>query len=270
MSDFIAAENLHVQVADKRLLSEVSLKINAGEVVALVGPSGAGKTITARALMGLLALRPGVVSGDLVLQIDETTRRPYSRVLQNGISIEQAFAGIRGEIVGYMPQAARQALDPVRKVRWQVQQAASMNSENRDTAPHTWLKRAGFQHPSEVMVLYPHELSGGMAQRVLIAQALARGSQFLIVDEPARGLDAPVKQSIFEELGNLASRGVGILLITHDFLALKRLASRVFIMDQGTVVETTTVDALLNGQVETEVALAMYDGNRRIITGGTR
>jgi ABC-type dipeptide/oligopeptide/nickel transport system ATPase component len=125
-----------------------------------------------------------------------------------------------------------------------------------------WLGRAGFEHPEEVANLFPHELSGGMAQRVCIALALARGSRFLIADEPTTGLDPTVQRAILDELRRTARNGVGILLITHDLGIVSSYADHVVIMSEGQVVEQLPAAQL--AQAKSDQARALLAAKARL------
>lgn len=268
MADAIELRKLRIETGDRALVDDVSLALRAGEVVGLVGSSGCGKTLTALSLLGLVDLQPGVVSADLAIHHDGTTHRPWSRALGgDDRARNRAFAPIRGRILGYLPQDARNALDPLFRVGRQVRDAASLRSGDPDEDPRPWLRRAGLPDPERVERLYPHELSGGMAQRVVIAQALARGSRFLLADEPTTGLDPTVQRGIVEELRGLAAAGIGILFITHDLRILPGFADVVLVMDNGRVVETTTPVSLQSGDVDSDAARQLVAATRQVAAG---
>lgn len=235
MADALAVEGLGVRAGARVLLDGVSLRLAAGEVLALVGGSGSGKTLTCRAVLGMVDVAPGVVQGDVAITVAGVTARPYSSC--RGVTRrerDRAFAGVRGALVGYLPQEA--ALDPFRRVGAQVGAAARLAGSA--LPPEAWLARAGFVAAEAARVAsgWPHELSGGMAQRVAIAATLARGSRFVLADEPTTGLDAPVARSILAELRRLADDGRGVLVVTHDLRGLDGVADRIEVMDGGRVV----------------------------------
>ena len=251
MTDALRFRDLRIQAGAQVLVKEVGLDLEEGEVLALVGASGSGKTLTARSLLGLSAPRPGVMSADLLIRAAGVEHRPYQG-LDPALSkrrrrawrkaAEHRFRRIRGSVVGYLPQDARGALDPLLTVSSQVKEAIQLAASQE--RPETWLKRAGFPEPEAVAPLFPHQLSGGMAQRACIALCLARGSRFLVADEPTTGLDPTVQEEILAEIRQLAEAGVGVLLITHDLRLVPRVAQRVQIIDSGRVVETLAAGRL--------------------------
>ncbi len=243
MSDRIQLRGLYIHAGERPLVRDVGLSLEAGEILALVGSSGSGKTLTARALLGLAGPRPGVTAAQLEIGDNGRLVEPYEGL---AAAVEagrpgrfwrraaKRFLPIRGRVIGYMAQDARGALDPMWTVQRQVQEALELGAGPE--RPHQVLERAGFRHPHQVLPLYPHQLSGGMAQRACIALALARGSRFLIADEPTTGLDPTVQEAILAELQRLAAEGIGVLLITHDLRIVPRVADRVQIMHAGETV----------------------------------
>jgi peptide/nickel transport system ATP-binding protein len=269
MSDRVTLGGLQIRAAQSVLVRDVSIELEAGRVIALVGASGSGKTLTARAMLGLCDLDPGVVSADLAIRVGDREHRPYGELLGRGRTTraerDRAFAEVRGTCIGYLPQDARGALDPLRRVGPQVAAAAPKNGKPPDPLP--WLSRAGLPDGERVARLFPHELSGGMAQRVVIAQMLARGSRFLLADEPTSALDPTIQAEILVELKSLARQGIGLLLITHDLRVLPGFADQVWVMDSGTIVERTDAGALRDGRTTSDPARRLLDATRRIAAG---
>mgnify|MGYP003336029733 CR=1 FL=1 len=249
--DELCAEALRIVAGRTTLVESASLTIPAGEVVALVGSSGSGKSVTARALLGLLPFQPGLVVGRIHVTANGQTWNPRSPA---------DFRPLRGGIVGLLWQDARAALDPLRTVGAQV--AEAIHLAHGRGRPEDALARAGFPAPGRVMDLYPHELSGGMAQRVAIAAAIARESRFLVADEPTTGLDPSVQRGVLAQLSYLAQSGVGVLFITHDLRLLPGFASRVVVMDHGRTVEDAPSPAALVG-----AGRALVEATRKIAGG---
>ncbi len=268
MTDHLSLSGLCVRAGGRAVVDGMALRVQAGQVVGLVGASGSGKSLTARSLLGLVDLDPGVVAGDLQFVLGQRTFSPYARLSLGPKAVDADFQGVRGTIVGYLAQNARASLDPLRDVRWQVEQCARLSSERVDAAH--WLRIAGFEEPNSVLAAFPHELSGGMAQRVAIAMALARGSRFLVADEPTTGLDPTVQAGLLARLRGLADAGLGLLLITHDLRALVDLADETVLIDQGRPVETLSAAALSASASTTETGQALFAATRRIAAGRLR
>lgn len=258
----LALRSLTVRTGDRVLLHDVSLGCETGTIVGLVGSSGSGKTLTCRAILGMVDLEPGVVAGELLLADGPRVHRPYAACLGAGRRArDRAFRDVRGALIGTLPQEAVSALDPYTRVGRQVTQAARLAGLGPDPVP--WLVRAGFSasEAARVAAAWPHHLSGGMAQRVVIAQALARGGRFLLADEPTTGLDAPLQHHVLQLLRRLADDGLGVVLVTHDLRSLADVADRVVLMDAGRVTEELTPQALRSG-------IARSDAGRRLLDAG--
>jgi peptide/nickel transport system ATP-binding protein len=209
----------------------VSLSIQPGETLGIVGESGSGKSVMAYSLVGLLA-RNG--------RIDRGTIRFDGQDLR---ADRHAMRGVRGRGIAFIFQNPRGALNPIRSVGDQVCDALraagrATRRESPDRAREL-LEQVRIERASERMRAFPHELSGGMCQRVLIAMALAAEPRLLIADEPTTGLDVTTQKVIMDTLYELgASRGLATLLITHDVGLAARYCGRVGVMCQGRIVET--------------------------------
>ena len=226
----LAVSNLTVSIGGVVVVDGVSLEVAPGECLAIVGESGSGKTMTANALLGL---QPGAatVTADELLVSGVDTR---------GFS-ERAWRDIRGRGVGLVSQDALVALDPLRRVGREVAESIEVHErasrEEIGERVLSLLRDVAVPQPEVRSRQYPHELSGGLRQRALIASALAAGPRLLIADEPTTALDATVQRQILDLLAQLRDSGIGILLISHDLRAVARLADRVAVMQEGRLVE---------------------------------
>lgn len=266
MPDCVSLRDLRIKAGDHELVRGVGLRIRAGHLTALVGRSGSGKSLTARSLLGLVEIEPGVVSADLEIVRGEQRLRPYDGLgAGRRRARDRAFAQVRGSMIGYLPQDCRAALDPLARVGAQVSVAARLAGRPPDPLP--WLLQAQLPEPERVASLYPHELSGGMAQRVVIAQALARGSSFLLADEPTSALDPTVQASVLRALRALVDAGLGLLLITHDLRVLPGLADEIVLLHGGQVAETCTPQDLRAGSLRSEAGMRLVEATARIAGG---
>jgi peptide/nickel transport system ATP-binding protein len=216
------------------VVSDVSYTVGAGEVVAVVGESGSGKTVTAMSLLRLLPPTATVTGSALLGGRD--------LFALNGPRLR----AVRGGEVGFVFQEPTSALNPVFTVGAQLVESITTHRNLTNAAAHTraeeLLTLVGLPGTRRMLRAHPHELSGGQAQRVVIAMAVANDPALLIADEPTTALDVTVQAEILELLRDLRSRlGVGILLITHGMGVVADLADRVVVMHDGRVVEQGTV-----------------------------
>jgi oligopeptide/dipeptide ABC transporter ATP-binding protein len=221
-----------------RAVNGISFEIAAGETVGLVGESGSGKSVTSRAIMGLLPPRTSRVGGSITLNGDELV----------GLS-EQAYRKVRGERVAMVFQDPLTALNPLYRAGEQVAEALRFHFgvSRSEAAARTrgLFADVGLPDPDGVVEKYPHELSGGMRQRVLIAMALACEPQLLIADEPTTALDVTIQAQILELLRDLVrDRGMALLLITHDLGVVRELCERAIVLYAGRIAEMAPVESL--------------------------
>lgn len=219
-------------------VNNVSLRLRPGECLALVGESGCGKTVLASALLGFL---PGnaETSGTATLTGDG----PPVDLLTTSDRVLSTT--VRGRRIGLIPQSPAAHLTPVRTARAQLEEAVRLHHPGvapRDHA-HAVAGRAGLS-PAD-LDRYPHELSGGMAQRVANALALVGDPWLLIADEPTTGLDRALVDGLIEEFRRMVNDGRAVLLITHDLAAARRVADRIAVMYAGRIVEVGPAQEVL-------------------------
>ncbi|HHX4054667.1 TPA: dipeptide ABC transporter ATP-binding protein [Burkholderia contaminans] len=209
------------------VVGPLDLVVHAGECVALVGESGSGKSVTARSLVGLNG--PHAVVDAERLEIAGTDARRHR---------ERDWRAIRGRRIGYVLQDALVSLDPLWRVRDLVAEALH-DTRRRDVHARSadLLRSVGIDEPERRLPQYPHQLSGGLRQRVLIGTALAGGASLLIADEPTTALDMTVQRQILSLLRARREAGDALLLISHDLAVVAELADRVLVMRAGQVVE---------------------------------
>ncbi len=209
----------------------VDLDIAAGETVAIVGESGSGKSTTAMAIIGLLPGNGQVVRGSILLDGEQLVGAPESKMRQ-----------VRGARIGLVPQDPMSNLNPVSKIGTQVAETLLAHglatSKDVDQKVVETLAAAGLPDAGERAKQYPHEFSGGMRQRALIAIGLACNPRLLIADEPTSALDVTVQKTILDQLDRMTNElGTSVLLITHDLGLAAERAARVVVMHRGRIVE---------------------------------
>jgi ABC-type dipeptide/oligopeptide/nickel transport system ATPase component len=223
------------------LVDAVSFDLQPGEVLGLVGESGCGKTKTAEALMGLLP-------SDLAVT---RCQRMWLGDMDLAALPERALRHIRGRDVSMVFQEPLTALDPVFEVASQLtavfRRHRDMNRAQARQAALDMLGRVGFADAGDILRRYPHELSGGMRQRVLIAMAMACQPRVLIADEPTTALDVTTQAQVLSQLTALAAAaGTAILLITHDLGLVAHYCDRALVMRSGRIVEDAPVSRLFS------------------------
>ncbi|MBO4887273.1 MAG: ABC transporter ATP-binding protein [Firmicutes bacterium] len=233
-------QNLHLSfftpAGEVKALNDVSLFLDEGEVLGVVGESGSGKSVTASAIMGITADPGRIVSG---------------KVIFNGHDIgsldEKELRKIRGKEVSMIFQDPMTSLNPVYTVGNQIEEAILLHTEkNKQEAKERaieLLRLVGINEPEKRIKQYPHELSGGMRQRVMIAIALACEPKLLIADEPTTALDVTIQAQILELIMELKNKlGMAVILITHDLGIVSSMCDRIAVMYAGKVIECGTTD----------------------------
>jgi oligopeptide/dipeptide ABC transporter ATP-binding protein len=234
--------HLHVGNSAVRAVDGVSFSIGKGETLCIVGESGCGKSMTALAIMGLLPKPAGrIVEG---------------RVLLDGVGdlaklSPQRLREIRGQAVSMVFQEPMTSLNPVFRIGWQIEEAIRVHEkisrEDARARAIAMLDLVGIPSPEERYRTYPHQLSGGMRQRVMIAIALACRPKLMLADEPTTALDVTIQAQILRLMNRLkAETGASLLLITHDLGVVARMAKRVCVMYAGVVVEEADVSDLFS------------------------
>jgi peptide/nickel transport system ATP-binding protein len=221
-----------------RAVDGVSLKLEAGETLAIVGESGCGKSVTAMSILRLIPQPPGKIAGNIRFQ---------GRNLLD--ASEREMRSIRGNDISMIFQEPMTSLNPVLTVGRQIVETLLLHQDLSRDAANTraveMLRLANIPEPERRLTQYPHELSGGMRQRVMIAMALACDPKLLIADEPTTALDVTVQAQILDLMRQLkAKTGTAIILITHDLGVVAEMAQRVVVMYAGRVVEEAAVDEL--------------------------
>lgn len=233
-------ENLNLSIGRTPILKNVSLNVAPGEIVAVTGESGSGKSMTAFSVMQLLPDR-AEADGRVVLNGTDLLATP-----------ETGMCAIRGAQVGMVFQEPMTALNPVRTIGDQVAETILVHNalppDRARSRAREVLDRVGLPADRFPMTRYPHELSGGQRQRVVIAMAIALRPALLIADEPTTALDVTTQAQILDLLkGLVADFGMGLLMITHDLAVVSDMADRIVVMRHGEVVETgPTRDLLAN------------------------
>jgi microcin C transport system ATP-binding protein len=235
----LTVRQLAVHAEHRPLIHSASFEVHENEVLALVGESGSGKSMIAKCIMGLPPSRTIRIVGGEIFFKDKNLLH-----LSEG-----ALRKLRGREVAYIPQSPLNALNPIMTIGRQLIEAytpydASEKRSSRERALFL-LHRVGFIQPELALLSFPHQLSGGMRQRVLIAMALMNSPRLLIADEPTTALDVTLQAEILQLLQDLKNEyGLGILLITHDLGIVARSANRVVILQHGQTIETGTIDSI--------------------------
>jgi ABC-type dipeptide/oligopeptide/nickel transport system ATPase component len=245
----VRIERLTIAFPDERqerlipVVQDVSLDIRRNEILGLVGESGSGKTQTSLAILGLTRSPGRVVAGRIEIEGENIV----------GMD-EAALRRIRGRKVAMIFQSPRTALNPLMTIGDQLgriyQRHHGLDKRAAREAALLMLRKVGIAGPERVARSYPHQLSGGMAQRVMIGMMVACGPQLLIADEPTTGLDVTIQAQIFELIQEVQREThMAVLLITHDLGVVAETCDRVAVMQAGRVVEIAPVDDLFSRPV---------------------
>ncbi len=244
MTALLNVENLSLSYRQRgewhEVVHNVSFSLQPGEMVALVGESGSGKTTTAQAIIGLLA---------------DNARRDSGKILLNGTDIagwsSRRMDSVRGVHISLVPQDPGNSLNPVKTIGDQVGEILQLHQKLSRTARQQrvleLLQKVGLSHPEQRLHQYPHQLSGGMKQRVLIAIALALQPQLIIADEPTSALDVTVQKRILDLLDQLRREfATAVLFVTHDLALAAERADRLLVFRHGEIQEQGSAATLVS------------------------
>lgn len=230
--------NFHTYAGDVKAIRDVSFHLDKGETLAIVGESGSGKSVTTKSLMGLLANNAEVVGGSIMYH-DQDILKKSEKEMQN----------IRGKDIAMIFQDPMTSLDPTMKIGQQI--AEPLMKHKKLDKKKAWaqaldiLKLVGIVNPEKRINEYPHQFSGGMRQRIVIAIALVCYPEVLIADEPTTALDVTIQAQILDLMKELQSKiETSIIFITHDLGVVAGMADRVAVMYAGKIVEYGTVDEI--------------------------
>ncbi|GAA0930040.1 ABC transporter ATP-binding protein [Pseudonocardia zijingensis] len=239
----VAVEDLRVVLptghrTEVEAVRKVSLVVHDGERVGIVGESGSGKSVTARAVAGLLPTSPRV-------RVTGSIRFAGQELVGAG---PEAWHTIRRERVGMIFQDPLTSLNPTMRIGRQVGESLPGERDRRARTEkvHEYLRQAGLENPDRIAAAFPHELSGGMRQRVLIAIAIAKSPSLVVADEPTTALDATVQQRVLRTLDDTVSElRTSLVLISHDLAVVAGMTDRIYVMYAGHIVEEGPTDRVL-------------------------
>ena len=237
MEIILDVTDLHIEFHDHDLpevaVEDFDLMLEKGEIVGIVGESGSGKSMSALAIAGLLNRKSLTKSG---------------RIMFDGNDLltcdRKTLRGYQGDEISIIFQEPMTSLNPVKRIGWQVEEPLfihhpEIDKKTRKEKAIAMLKDVGLENAEDVYYMYPHELSGGMRQRVMIASAMIGNPKILIADEPTTALDVTVQAQIVELLKKLNKETqTSIIFISHDLSLVSQLCERVIVMQKGNIVES--------------------------------
>lgn len=272
----LVADSLHIEYGAGTpdavtVVRDVGFRLERGRTLALVGQSGSGKTTIARAVIGLLPEGGRISAGGVQILGRDVTRLR-----------QKQWRELRGSTVGFVPQDPLGSLDPLQRVGNQIAETLLVHGRatRRDVPARVTelLDRVGIRHAADRARAFPHQLSGGQLQRVLIAIAIAANPSILVADEPTSALDVTVQKRILDLLADLQSDlGLGILFVTHDLALVRDHSDAVLVLNEGSVRESGPADVVLDRPRDPYTITLMSDApalspdkyaDRRAVTAG--
>lgn len=238
----LQVKNLNIEFHDhilpESVVNDVSFELDEGELLGLVGESGSGKSMTALAIAGLLSRHDMKKTGEILFEGKDLLTCPRGEL-----------RAIQGNEIGMIFQEPMTSLNPVKKIGWQVGESLRIHTElSKEEIKARVLAMLGeveLKDPELVYEQYPHELSGGMRQRVMIASAMICSPKILIADEPTTALDVTIQAQILALLKRLSEKeGMAVLFISHDLSLVRTLCGRVIVMQQGRMVEQGSTEQI--------------------------
>lgn len=235
----------HDHLMPETVVYDFDLILNEGEIVGIVGESGSGKSMTALAIAGLLSRHDMEKKGQILYEGMDLLSCPRAQLRK-----------LQGKEIGMVFQEPMTSLNPVKKIGWQVEESlrlhTQMTKEERKETALSLLKSVELTEAEKVYDMYPHELSGGMRQRVMLAAAIICEPKLLIADEPTTALDVTIQAQIVKLLKKInEQKKTAILFISHDLSLVSRLCEKVIVMQGGYIVETgSTKDIFENPKEE--------------------
>jgi peptide/nickel transport system ATP-binding protein len=235
----LTVSNLSVSIGRLKPLDGISFEIGKGEIVGVVGESGSGKSLTAMSVMGLLPLIGGkITTGSILFDDIDLTKLP-----------EAKYRGLRGKRIALISQNPMTSLDPIIRIGAQIDQVGILHLGLSATAAKARsieiMQQLRIPEAAIIHSNYPHQLSGGMKQRIVIAMALAADPELIIADEPTTALDVTIQAQIIQIMVDLVrERGLSLMLITHDMGVVAQACDKVVVLYAGRIAESNGIDAI--------------------------
>lgn len=261
----LKVSDLNVNIGKKQILYNINLLLNKGEILSIVGESGSGKTTLIRAVSGLLSKSGEIYSGEVFFD---------NKILSN-----QDMNNIRGKEIAYVFQNPASYLDPIKKIRKQyiscIRRHINLSKKEVEKRAIETLNCMKFDNPETVLNSYPHQLSGGMNQRVAFAMALSLEPKLIIADEPTSALDVITQRQILKQITELRDRNnTSFIIVTHNLNCAFEISDNILVMKAGNIVEYGTAYEIRNNPKSEytkkliksiPVMRGDYDGQCRVI-----